>query len=195
MRNNFVVEVVKEGRDYVKLVNFYLKDQVYMIPGKEYYDIPDEIFTKFRYDVVNGQKVVIKKKLLESKKYKIEDFKIKKTKKFEEEKQKMLVQMRNKVAGLSIATSFFEIYEFIVVTGMLASQGVFITDENRESTYLNIINTGDEGLISALERYLEIKDSMDSLVSQYKNVSDYMKRLQKVESKEELTAVKETWGK
>jgi len=194
MRNNFVVEVIAEGRDYYKLVNFYLKEQVYALPGKSYFDIPDDYFFNLRSDVMLGKKIVIKKKLLKGT-YILEDFMEKKVTKFEETKQKLMCQFRSKVAGLAIATSFFEIYEFIAVTGMLASQGIFLTDENREETYLNIINTGNEELINSLERYLEIKGSMDKLFNEYKNISDFMKRIEKTNSLEELKAVRETWGR
>jgi hypothetical protein len=195
MRNSFVVEVVNDGRDNFRLVNFYIKDQVHMMPGRDYYDLPDEFFFNLRHDVMNGKKIVIKKKLLQSGKFSLDDFQTKKITKFQEEKQALSSKLRNKVAGLAIATSFFEIYEFIAVTGMLASQGVFLTDENREETYLNIINTGDETLINALERYLDIKDNMDKLFYDYKSIVDYMRRIERTESPEELKAVKETWGR
>jgi hypothetical protein len=78
---------------------------------------------------------------------------------------------------------------------MLASQGLFLTDENREETYLNIINTGDEQLINALERYIEIKDSMDKIFIVYRGTCDFLKRLSMTDSMEELNAIVKTRNK
>jgi len=50
---------------------------------------------------------------------------------------------------------------------ILASSGFFITDENREEKYLEIINTGDEDLINALEEYLDAYDATSPIVSMY----------------------------
>ncbi len=194
MRNNFIAEVAKQGRDYYRITNFYVKDQAYALPGKQFFDIPDEIFFKFRNEVFLGKMIVIRKKLLESGKYQIDDFKERKVKKFDQEKQKVLNGLRNRIAGLSVATSFFEVYEFIAVTGILASQGVFITDENREETYLKIINTGNEELINALEKYLEIKDNMDKIFRKYKNTIDFMKRVEQATSSDELKVMMDVWS-
>ncbi len=194
MRNNFIAEVAKQGRDYYRITNFYVKDQAYALPGKQFFDIPDEIFFKFRNEVFLGKMIVIRKKLLESGKYQIDDFKERKVKKFDQEKQKVLNGLRNRIAGLSVATSFFEVYEFIAVTGILASQGVFITDENREETYLKIINTGNEELINALEKYLEIKDNMDQIFRKYKNTIDFMKRVEQATSSDELKVMMDVWS-
>jgi len=190
--NNFVVEVVTEGRGHYILVNFYLKDQVYVLPGKKYFDFPDEYFFKLRNDVVMGKKITIKKALLDNGDYSIDDFVEREVSDFEKEKYALMCSERSKISGLAMATSFFEIYEFIAVTGMLASQGLFLTDENREETYLNIINTGNEELINALERYLEIKDSMDTLVAQYRQICDYLHRIRLTDSIDELNAVTKT---
>jgi len=194
MRNNFIAEVIKDGRQDVKIVNFYMKDQAPLLPGKEFFDIPDEIFFKFKNDVFLGKKVVVKKTLLKKGTCTEKDFRIKRTSKFIQTKQAILNGVRNRIAGVAVSTSFFEIYEFITVTGMLASQGIFLTDENREKTYLNIINTGDESLINALERYLEIKDSMDQLFRRFNNSAELMKRVEETTTMEELEAVREVWG-
>jgi hypothetical protein len=170
-----------------------MKDQAPLLPGKEFFDIPDEIFFKFKNDVFLGKKVVVKKTLLKKGTYTEKDFRIKRVSKFLQSKQAILNGIRNRIAGVAVSTSFFEIYEFITATGMLASQGVFLTDENREKTYLNIINTGDEALINALERYLEIKDNMDQLFRQYHNAAETLKRVEETTTIEELEAVREVW--
>lgn len=51
-------------------------------------------------------------------------------------------------------------YGFICLNNELADKGFFITDQNREKKYLEILETGDEKLIEKLETYLNYKDEI-----------------------------------
>ena len=70
------------------------------------------------------------------------------------------------LASLGGLTFFRVLRSFSV----LASNGYFITDENREEKYLEIINTGDQDLISALEEYLDAYDATSPVVSMYNDL-------------------------
>jgi len=59
-----------------------------------------------------------------------------------------------KIAGLTL-------YGFTVLNNELISDGYVITAANREEQYLKILETGDEELISKLERYLNYKDEIE----------------------------------
>jgi hypothetical protein len=59
--------------------------------------------------------------------------------------------------------SGFALYGFIVLNNDLASNGYFITNENREEKYLEILETGDEKLIAKLEDYLNYKDELEAV--------------------------------
>jgi predicted ATP-dependent Lon-type protease len=48
----------------------------------------------------------------------------------------------------------------MVLNNLLNSKGYFIHDDNREEVYLEILETGDSGLIDTLERYLNMKDEI-----------------------------------
>lgn len=52
------------------------------------------------------------------------------------------------------------IYKFVLVDSILKNGGYFVTDENREQVYLDIVNNGDQKYIRALEEYLDVKDRM-----------------------------------
>ena len=194
-RVNFTAEVVKHKRVYYRIVNIYFDEYKYVLPDKLFFPISDEIALKLKSDIFSGNIVIVRRKLLENGTCKEEDFTIERRSRFDLLKNREIVNVKNTIGALGVNTSFFEVYEFIAVTGMLASQGIFITDENREETYLNIINTGDEELISALETYLEIKDTMDTLFKRYKNRVDYLRALERTENQTELDSVKKVWNR
>lgn len=58
------------------------------------------------------------------------------------------------------SVSGFTFYGFICLNNELAEKGFFITDQNREKKYLEILETGDEKLIEKLETYLNYKDEI-----------------------------------
>jgi len=195
VKKNFTIEVVQYNRLNYKVTNVYFEEYKYLMPGKSFFDVPDDIAMQIKADVFYGNIVTIRKKVLESGIFTADDFTISKVSKFETTKNRAIIKEKSAIAALAVNTSFFEIYEFIAVTGMLASQGIFITNENREETYLNIINTGDEELISALETYLEIKDTMDTLFKRYKNRVEYLKALEGTEDEKQLTSVLKAWDR
>lgn len=59
--------------------------------------------------------------------------------------------------------SGFALYGFMVLNNDLSNSGYFITNENREEKYLEILETGDEKLISKLEDYLNYKDEIEAI--------------------------------
>ena len=58
------------------------------------------------------------------------------------------------------SVSGFTFYSFMVLNNLLNSKGYYIHDDNREVIYLEILETGDSGLIDTLERYLNMKDDI-----------------------------------
>ena len=58
------------------------------------------------------------------------------------------------------SVSGFTFYTFMVLNNLLNSKGYYIHDDNREVIYLEILETGDSGLIDTLERYLNMKDDI-----------------------------------
>ena len=63
----------------------------------------------------------------------------------------------------------FDFFIFSTLNNKLINAGYVITDENREVKYLEIINTGNEILISNLDEYLECLDRITVSVHNYKN--------------------------
>lgn len=63
----------------------------------------------------------------------------------------------------------------------LADAGFFITDKNREEKYIEIIETGDEKLITLLEEYITVKDDMNSLKWHKQEMNKKLKKLNELD--------------
>lgn len=85
--------------------------------------------------------------------------------------------------------SAIDFFDYTNTSNELASLGYFITEKNREEKYLEIIETGDEGLIYMLENYLETKDKLEKLSYIYKKTRRYEKQARECKTKDELDIV------
>lgn len=66
----------------------------------------------------------------------------------------------NQRLGSSLA--IINLYKFIIADNILKDAGYFITDENRDQKYLDIVNSGVQKHIRALEEYIDVRDRMSS---------------------------------
>lgn len=78
-------------------------------------------------------------------------------------------------------------YGFTCLNNELADKGFFITDENRESKYLAILETGDEKLIQKLEDYLNYRDEISRVASLHKNFEAFRKNVMAETDKDKIT--------
>jgi hypothetical protein len=84
--------------------------------------------------------------------------------------------------------------KFIILNNYLADKGLFITDENREEKYLEIINTNDSSLISKLEEYLEIKDDISQDLYWYEHYNSFKNSIQSASTEEDVNTLIETFS-
>lgn len=82
--------------------------------------------------------------------------------------------------------SGLSLYGFICLNNELCDKGYFITDSNRESKYLSILETGDEKLISLLEDYLNYKDEVARVASLHKIFEKFRKDIKDEDDKEKM---------
>lgn len=85
-----------------------------------------------------------------------------------------------------VSVSALSYYGFTCLNNELADKGFFITDSNRESKYLSILETGDEKLISLLEDYLNYKDEISEIASLYKRYDQFRRAVKVEESAEKV---------
>ncbi len=82
--------------------------------------------------------------------------------------------------------------EFTNLNNKLSSKGYFITDENREEMYIEILTTGDVDLITILENYLNLKDTINLYDYHFKRFIEFKKDIRNTYS---VSDVKEMYNK
>lgn len=83
------------------------------------------------------------------------------------------------------------LYGFIILNNDLAANGYFITNENREEKYLEILETGDEKLIAKLEDYLNYKDEIEAVAQLERKFSAFRNEVRSASTAEEVKAIEE----
>ena len=84
--------------------------------------------------------------------------------------------------------------KFIILNNYMADAGFFITDENREEKYLEIINTNNQTLIAKLEEYLEAKDKISQDLYWYTHFSTFQDSVESASSEEKIAIAFETFN-
>lgn len=101
--------------------------------------------------------------------------------------------VKTKVRGILgddlLTLKLIDFVSFIMLTTKFSSKGIFITDESKEDAYIKIIETGDESLISDLERYLTLADEMKSLENKKTEYDLIIKQLRVLYNKDDKDAV------
>jgi hypothetical protein len=67
---------------------------------------------------------------------------------------------------------------FMLLNNKFSSKGIFITDDNKEECYIKIIESGDESLITDLEKYIGLKDDIKSIEISKSEYQTIIKKLQ-----------------
>lgn len=88
------------------------------------------------------------------------------------------IRLMNEMISNQLMISNFELYHFFKLNHYLESKGFFITDENREEKYLEVINSGDAEALEKLSEYLDSLDefnAIDDIYMRYKEFKDKVK--------------------
>jgi hypothetical protein len=75
----------------------------------------------------------------------------------------------------------FTLLDFVslmILNNKFMSKGIFITDDNKEECYIKIIESNEEGLITDLEKYINLKDSIKAIENKKEEYSAIVKQLQ-----------------
>jgi hypothetical protein len=101
-------------------------------------------------------------------------------------KKSSITKIRMLVTPELSKISGFALYGFIVLNNDLTNEGYFITNENREEKYLQILETADEKLISKLEDYLNYKDEIESVASMERKFTKFRQDINECDSSEKI---------
>lgn len=82
-----------------------------------------------------------------------------------------------------------DLVKFMILSNEFMSKGIFITDDNREESYIKIIEMGDESLIEKLENYLNMKDSINLIQKKQEEFKKIIIDLQELEDKNDEQSV------
>lgn len=69
---------------------------------------------------------------------------------------------------------------FMILNNKFCSKGIFITEDNREECYIKIIEMNDESLIEDLEKYIKLRDNIQTIENkkeQYVKIIEKLKAL------------------
>lgn len=100
---------------------------------------------------------------------------------------KAILKVRNKFRGIIGDSGFLllnltELVKFMLLHDKFASLGIYITEENKEDKYIEILEKDDEKLLNDLEEYIDVQERMTELV---RVVDVYDKLIQKIKEVDE----------
>ena len=108
--------------------------------------------------------------------------------------------VKTKVRGIMgddlLSFMLVDFVAFMMLNTEFASRGIFITDSNKEECYIKIIESGDEGLINKLEKYLSLRDSIKKVEqhkADYSSVIEALQLLPDYNSVEAVNAIVEEY--
>jgi len=81
----------------------------------------------------------------------------------ESNKVRIAKKAKQKLDGIVGSADLIYYIDFIDTNNILNSRGFFITDDNKEEKYLEILESGDEDLIDTLEKFLLSKDRLSPI--------------------------------
>lgn len=97
-----------------------------------------------------------------------------------------IVRIRTIMSPMLGSISGVVSYGFIVLNNELVSKGYAIYDGNREEVYLQILETGDDDLISKLETYLNYKDELARVSSLERGFSGVIAKIKALDTQDEI---------
>lgn len=182
------IELVNDygSEDVFRVINVMFEDQTHKTSGQRAYAYTDiEEGIRIRNTMMSNDKLTIEKANI-SDNVCLLDFKVTETKTIEEKKIKFVRKVYNVMNEQLAVVTGLRLYSFFSDMVKLSAHGFFITDENREETYLKVIGTGDDDLIRCLENYLENKDKIDEVTNFHRRAVDTIRKVEEAETEEEI---------
>jgi hypothetical protein len=161
----FNAQLSEVGGKY-NVVNIIMSEAKYILPNAKYVALPNEVALRLKNELNQGKLIYIRKEFVDnpvSKDIPFEHFNIELPKELNQKKSAAKARVHQKISAYTSMLTAFDALEFWLISSKLTAMGFNVMDEsNKEQTYLNIIQTGNEDLISDLERFLEVKDIFDN---------------------------------
>lgn len=195
MPSVFNAQLSELGLNYL-VINVILTEAKYVLPTSKYIALSNEVALKLKNELNQGMVVTIEKKKVDDPKSKdipLSDFDVTKPKTLDQKKSAARAKVHQRISGYTALLSAFDIFEFVMVSGKLQSMGFNVLNtEKQEEVYLGIIETGNEDLITDLERFLEVKDIFDNIMKKYRGLKQYFREINDCDTEDELQEVIES---
>jgi len=181
-----VANVIDLG-SYYRARSVAKSDMAYIEPGRLYLKLSALCAEKIKAELEKGTEVLIPKDL--EREVLPMDLVLNETDPLTVIKGMALARMGSKIDGHLASVSALEFYNFFTIHAKLMDAGYIITDENREEKYLEIINSGSNEIISALEEYLEARDNINIVSWAYKQLKRARETMEDVKNEEEVKKI------
>ena len=166
----FMVELKKigDGTTY-EVVDVQLKDVQFAKSVEFYLTTGDDLALLLKKNLIDGNTITIPVATVDADTgdLTIDDFTVDVPSDLQAYKNKKKQRISTIFSFYLASTGGLTFFQAMASFSILASHGYFITEENREEKYLEIINTGDQDLIAALEEYLDAYDSVSPISAMY----------------------------
>jgi hypothetical protein len=189
------IEDSSAGRKYISGITSVHDDEVYdtslwtLIPEDVYMFLKEQFVTK------NGTKTKFYIDIDKETVANISDIKIDENIKNDESNLMVIINQYDKnMQEVLAAVSHmypFKLYKYFNCFNVLLANGVYVTDENQEEKYFEVINTQNETLISNFTEFVSIKNTMNEEFTIFKDYNEYHSKLYLASSLEEAKQVYE----
>jgi hypothetical protein len=195
MPSIFNAQLSELGTSYL-VNNVILTEAKYVLPNAKYIALPNEVALYLKNQLNQGNVITIPKEKVDGPNVRdipLEDFDIKEPKTLDQLKSQARSKVTQRISAYTALLTAFDIFEFTMISGKLQAMGYSVLNtEKQEEVYLAIIETGDEDLITDLERFLEVKDIFDTMMKKYRGLKQYFREINDCDTEEELKEVVET---
>ena len=195
MPSIFNAQLSELGTNYL-VNNVILTEAKYVLPTAKYVALPNQVALQLKNELNQGKIITISKEKIDNPKSKdipFEDFDIQEPQSLEQKKSAARARVHQRISGYTALLSAYDVFEFVMVSGKLQAMGFNVLNtEKQEEVYLGIIETGNEDLITDLERFLEVKDIFDNIMKKYRGLKQYFREINDCDTEEELEEVIES---
>ena len=160
----------------------------------ELYNI--ETFSKIAEAILDGKKVILPK--LPNRDYDVSDVIIEDVDELSNAKNLYSVKIKDLVYGARInKVSLFDMFGYGLLSNWFADKGIFITDENREEKYMEVINMAAEmdntetanQYVEKLTNMLDLRDKIEDTYGMYNIMNQYLASIDDAESVDEVKEI------
>lgn len=101
--------------------------------------------------------------------------------------------IKTKVRGILgdelLTFTLIDLVSFMLLNNKFANKGIFITDDNKEEKYIEIIESCDEKLIEDLEKYIILLDNIKIIQNKKDEYSEIIENLKSLPNYNEEESV------